>query len=331
MKNSTQSSQKKDKKTLIITVIAGFLLVSNIVSVFIFFSINSHRVERFIAQFPFIDPSRHLISQNDYIVNIQPLREKVRKMASEFEGGSVSIYIEFLNTGANISINQDNYILPASLTKVPLALAVMKKIEHGEWSLDSELVLMPGDANAFSGDGEDPLSEFPVGTRFTVDTLLQELLINSDNTAYYILLRNLHQDDLKLVIQAIGLENLFTQDGKISAKEYSRLLRSLYTASFLTRVNSQYILSTLDNATFAQFLKSGVPEEIPFPHKYGEDDSVRVYSDSGIVYVPNRPFIISVMVQADPTQPYESEQERVALFMQEIARESYEFFSTAEN
>lgn len=332
MKSSNKSVKlPQHKKKNIYIYLAIFFCITNIVTILIFFNISSHRVDRFISRFPLIDPSRHLISQSDYIVNIQPLRERVRELAAEFGNDSVSIYIESLNTGANIAINQNNYILPASLTKVPLALAVIKKIENGAWDFNSELVLMPGDANAFSGDKDNPLSEFPIGTRFTVDTLLQELLINSDNTAYYIFLRNLHQDDLRLVIEAIGLEQLFSQEGKISAKEYSRLLRALYTASFLNRDNSQYVLSALDKATFVEFLRSGVPDDVHFPHKYGENDTARVYSDSGIVYVPNRPFIISVMVQANPEQSYESEQARAASFMQTVARESYEFFSTAQN
>jgi len=36
-------------------------------------------------------------------------------------------------------------ILPASLIKVPLAMAVMKKIESGDWNLYNELVLMKED------------------------------------------------------------------------------------------------------------------------------------------------------------------------------------------
>jgi D-alanyl-D-alanine carboxypeptidase len=50
---------------------------------------------------------------------------------------SISIYYEQLNSGANISVNKDLRLWPASLTKLPVALVVMKKIESGGWSEDT--------------------------------------------------------------------------------------------------------------------------------------------------------------------------------------------------
>lgn len=251
-------------------------------------------------------------------------------MVTSYERGKVSIYIEYLNTGANISINPDVYIWPASLTKVPLALAVAKKIEKEEWEYHNELVLMRGDANQYSGDSENPLSEYPIGTRFTIETLLKELLVNSDNTAYYILLRNLHEDDLKEVVDSLGMDQLFAPDGRISTKEYTRILRALYTASFLNRENSQKVLTWLTEAQFHSFLSAGLPEDVLFAHKYGEDDKLRAYSDSGIVYLENRPYIIAVMMQSDGSEPYEEAQEHAAVFMKTVSAEVFQFFSSAK-
>ncbi len=308
------------------------LIIVNIISFsFFIYKTNPKAIRNIENPYPLIDLSRSFISQEHYIVNLQPLREKIRAMAKAFGEDNISIYVEFLNTGANISINPDIYVWPASLTKVPLAMAVTKKIEKGEWKYENELVLMQGDANDKSGDSENPLSEFPVGTRFTIEKLLEELLVNSDNTAYYILLRNLHQDDLKEVILALGMESLFTKDGKISAKEYSRILRSLYTASFLSRDNSESLLELLDRSTFNDFLSKDIPENINFPHKYGVDDLSRAYSDSGIVYLQDRPYIISVMVQGDQTGDYKSERGKASEFISKVSRESFDYFSTAKN
>lgn len=313
-----------------IKIAVALLILINLALVGHIFYLKNQNL-KYNNPYPLIDISRNFVPQEHFLTNIQPLREKIKEMAKEFGAESVSIYIEYLDTGANISINPDTYVWPASLTKVPLAMAVVKKIEKGDWVFGSELVLMPGDSNDKSGDKENPLSEYPVGTRFSVERLLEELLTNSDNTAYYILLRNLHQDDLKEVIQALGMEVLFTKEGKISAKEYSRILRSLYTASFLSRENSQKILKWLSASPFDDFLVAGVGKNILFPHKYGVDDALKAYSDSGIVYLPNRPYIISVMVQGNPNGPYEEEREKAALFMKEISKEVYEYFSTANN
>ncbi|HOX29891.1 MAG TPA: class A beta-lactamase-related serine hydrolase [Candidatus Paceibacterota bacterium] len=307
-----------------------FLIVTNLATAGYVFYLRKQNLE-YDNPYPLIDISRNFIDQKHYLTTINPLREKVKAMVKEYGQDSVSVYIEYLNTGANISVNPELYVWPASLTKVPLAMAVVKKIEKNEWQFQNELVLMAGDANDKSGDGENPLFEYPVGTRFTIENLLKELLMNSDNTAYYILLRNLHQDDLKDVIQALGMEQLFTNEGRVSAKEYSRMLRSLYSASYLSRENSEQILEWLDASSFDDFLASEVSQEVIFPHKYGVDDLSMSYSDSGIVYLPNRPYLISVMVQADKNGNSKNEKEKAGAFMREISKEAYQFFLNANN
>ena len=91
-------------------------------------------------KYPFIDISRHFIDPTDFIVNLQPLREELRALAEPLPSDSMTIYVEYLNTGANIAINNDTKIWPASLAKLPLAMAVMKKVESGTWQLHNELV-----------------------------------------------------------------------------------------------------------------------------------------------------------------------------------------------
>ena len=325
-------SKIKFIKTKIKIILIIILIITNVLTIiFYLYKTNPKTLRELKNPYPMIDFSRSFISQDNFLTTINPLRERVRDMVKEFGEDKVSIYIEYINTGANISINPYLYIWPASLTKMPLALAVMKKVEKGEWKMTNELVLMKGDANMMSGVKDNPLSEYPIGTRFTIEKLIEELIINSDNTAYYILLRNLHQDDLSEVIRSLGMEALFTKEGKISAKEYSRILRALYSASFLNRENSQKILSLMSEAKFNEFLSSGLEEGVIFSHKYGEDDLLNVYSDSGIVYLENRPYIISVMIQGEKEQYYKIEKEKASVFMKELSREVYEYFLKAHN
>jgi beta-lactamase class A len=300
------------------------------VALWIAYTVAAYRaldVQHFIAQYPRIDPARHLIAQEDYVTTLQPLRETLRRMEDTYPEATVSIYVEFLNTGANISINPDTYIWPASLAKIPLALAVMRKIETGKWKLSNELVLMPGDKNSESGDAVNPLDEYPIGSRFTIETLLKEMLVHSDNTAFYILQRNMHDDEIKQVVDDLGLEALFSPEGRVSAKEYSRLFRALYTASFVTREHSELLLEWLDDATFNDFMTHDIPTSVPFPHKYGEKITLNVYADSGIVYIPNRPYLITVMVQGDEHKPYKEERARAASFMRSVSDEAYAYFT----
>jgi beta-lactamase class A len=176
---------------------------------------------------------------------------------------------------------------------VPSALVAMKKVEKGEWKMGSQLVLFEEDKDSRYGN----LYEQPVGTRFTIGELLEALLKESDNTAHRILMRNLSETELDELRDAIGLNDLFNEKQEVSAKEYSRLFRALYNSSFLNRKGSQQVLDWLTQTPFTHMLPSGMPKDTILSHKIGEDDVEKNYLDSGIAYLPNRPYLITVMIK----------------------------------
>lgn len=275
-------------------ILIFFLLLTTVTGGILLFQGKTFS-ENYKNPYPFLDIARNFISQEHFIVNLQPIREELNNIVAIDGPDTISLYFEYLNTGANISINPDLKIWPASLAKLPLALAVMKKIDNGVWELDNELVLMEGDKETGSG----LVYKNPTGTRFTIENLLKELLINSDNTAYKILLRNMSASELQPIIEETGLDDFFDKDGGVSAKEYSRLFRTLYTSSFLKRENSSKVLEWLSESKFDKHLMGGMDKKVKFAHKWGVNEDFHAFADSGIVYMPNRPYIITVMIKGD--------------------------------
>lgn len=275
--------------------------------------------DSFKNPYPLIDPARSIVNQEHFFSTIEPLRQKFKAIVSDYEkdGTSIGLYFEFLNTGANVSINQDERFWPASLSKMPTAMAVMKKVEKGDWKLSNELVLFEDDKDTRFGD----LYKQPVGTRFTIEALLKAILIHSDNTAHKILVRNLSSDEYTDIFEALGMEDLFDQNYNITAKEYSRIFRSLYNASYLNRVHSQQLLTWLSETQFKGYLGSGLPSDVIFAHKIGEEDEEKVFLDSGIVYIPNRPYLITVMVSDKDT----GGKQKATEIMQKISQEAYTY------
>lgn len=297
-----------------------FILIINLLFAGWFFGIRDNSIVSFKNEYPLIDPSRSFISQKDFIVNLQPLREELRNLVRWQYPHQISLYFEFLNTGANIAINQDIKVWPASFPKVPMAMAVVKKIEEGIWSFDREFQLLEQDKDSNYGN----LFNSPTGIKFKLNELLLNMLVYSDNTAYRIFLRNISNEELDRVVYELGLEELFTEDGLVSAKEYSRLFRSLYTSSFLKRENSEIILDFLGQAKFDNFIRSGIPEETIYSHKFGIDRAKNAYLDSGIVYAENRPYLITVAIQGDGSP---GEEEEVNKFMKEVGEKTYKYIS----
>lgn len=105
-------------------------------------------VRQFQKNYPLLDPMRFFAEPRDLLTTVQPVREDLRDLFEKEDLKFTSLYFEYINTGANISLNPDIRILPASLIKVPLAMAVMKKIERDEWELYNELVMTKEDRDA---------------------------------------------------------------------------------------------------------------------------------------------------------------------------------------
>jgi beta-lactamase class A len=186
---------------------------------------------------------------------------------------------------------------------------------------DSELVLLEQDRDQKSGNEYN----HAIGTRYTVKDLVERMLEDSDNTAFNIFLRNMENSDIEDLISVLGLEDLFSDEGKITAKEYSRIFRALYVANYLDEDNSQLLLYFLGQASFKDFLSKGIPETVIFAHKYGENIEKNVYLDSGIIYIPDRPVLITVAIEGkeDTTASKSKAQE----LMQKISQLTYNYVS----
>ncbi|MDP3042860.1 MAG: serine hydrolase [bacterium] len=301
-------------------IFAIFLIATNVATLgFLVYKSRSESVKQFKNPYPLIDPARSFIAQEHFFSTIEPMRKEMKRIVADYEknGNRIGVYFEFLNTGANVSINQDTRFWPASLSKMPTVFAAMKKIEKGEWKPANELVLFSEDKDEQFGE----LYKKPSGTKFTIEELLKQTLINSDNTSHRILVRNLSSEDYTDIFEALGMEELFDKNYDITAKEYSRIFRALYNASYLNRENSQKILTWLSQTSFNEFLKAGVPSEVLFSHKIGEAFEAKAFLDSGIVYVSERPYLITVMIEVEGGSGVEKAQE----IMRELSKAAYTY------
>jgi beta-lactamase class A len=315
MGNKKGESNKKINMKMIFFSLLVVVLFFIIILIYFFYipkKLNNYCTSNSM-EFSLLNPVRQLISQENLIVNVQPLREELQKFE---EDGSVSIYFEYLTTGANISINKDAEFWPASLLKVPVSMAVAKKIERGEWKWDNKLVLMPNDKDEKFGN----LYKEPNGSIYTIEELVKRNMIDSDNTANFILTRNLELKDIENIYKHIGLNDFISTTGEIGAKKYSVIFRALYNASYLSEENSQKLLTYLSETEFNGYLKSSLPTDVPFSHKIGIDVDRNVYLDSGIVFVSKRPYLLTVMVNG--------KEEHIAQeIMKEISKQVFTYVS----
>jgi beta-lactamase class A len=299
-------------------VLGGLLILALLGDVILLYKNHVDQSRTFAAaaiQYPYLDPAQGFYQNSDLIVNLLPLRQELNALIAS--SSNITMYFEYLNTGANININPTPFFL-GSLMKIPVAMAVMKKVDDGQWSLDDQLILADADKNGNYGT----LYQDPAGTTFTVAQLLQYMLVDSDDTARAIFIRNLGDQDIENVLDYLGLQDIFNTSNQITAQRYSNFFRALYEASYLSPGSSQYLLSLMNTPHDQELLRAGIPAQIQFAHKIGVASDT--YSDAGIVYPPNRPYLLVLAVHntASTTQ--------VSELMNQVSADIYNFVTQNE-
>jgi len=95
------------------------------------------------------------------------------------KGPRIGVYVRDLDTGESAGWRTDERWYLASTVKVPIAIAVMRGVERGAWTLDTPVTLHGNDYV----DGAGSTNRQPVGARIPVRRLMEQMIIYSDNTA----------------------------------------------------------------------------------------------------------------------------------------------------
>ncbi|MCM2323107.1 MAG: class A beta-lactamase-related serine hydrolase [Oligoflexia bacterium] len=106
--------------------------------------------------------------------------------------GKLGVYIKRLKDGTELSYQAERPWYLASTTKVPVAIALLQKVEEGALSLQDPVTLTTDDYV----DGAGDLQFREPGSRFTAGELLERMLTQSDSTAADILIRLVGEEEL---------------------------------------------------------------------------------------------------------------------------------------
>lgn len=271
-------------------------------------------------KFPLLSLRLFAQKQNDILINFVPLRKKLYEYIQS-KDSSIGMYFEYLPTGNSIGINEKEAYVLASLLKVPLVMAVYKKVENKELDLDKQLIIKETDLDPLFGN----LWKKGTGTKLTVRDAIKLALIESDNTANNALFDLINIADIKDVFASLDIPWGDSQNVEVvTPKNYSSVLRSLYLSSYLEREHSNEILEYLTQSIDDDKIAGGVPGDIKVAHKIGVYDAAnitkRVFTDCGIVYIPHRPYILCIMVR--------DHERNSVTFMSDLSKIIYEYLSS---
>ncbi|MBI2465284.1 serine hydrolase [Candidatus Shapirobacteria bacterium] len=272
--------------------------------------INPFTESRLPAGYKYINPL--LECDTDAVssdTNLDQLRNSINKYIDSKikskELSHVSVYYRDMNNGPWFGINQNELFSPASLIKVPLMIAYFKLAESDPSILSKEVVASSS-ADQIAQNIVPQTTLIP-DQKYTVLQLINSLIIQSDNQAYYLLLANIDNQFLVKVFADLGVDislGFTNPNGDIlSVKSYASFFRILYNASYLSPKYSETALHILNQSQYKDSLVAGVDPSISVAHKYGErsylENNVKQFHDCGIVYLPGKPYLICIMTRGN--------------------------------
>jgi beta-lactamase class A len=224
-------------------------------------------------------------------VDYPAIRDQVQNYLAQKQL-SYSVFFEYLPAHISIKLDPDQIGHAASLFKLPTAMNLLRQSEIGNLSLNKQITLQQSELDSNFGN----LYKEGAGYRLTLGQAARIMITDSDNTALHAVQANLPQN-LPAEQNVSDFLDLPIADGsEISTEEYTDYLRCLYYSCFLTKPDSQKLLTWMANSRFPG-IKDGVPAGITVADKIGSSQSSQ--SDCGIVYAPGNNYTLCIMLEGD--------------------------------
>lgn len=233
------------------------------------------------------------------------LTSQVSDLISSGKAKRISVYVRDMDRGVWTGVNQDDRYAPASLLKVPIMIAFLKDAEDGSPLLSDELML-PAGTDDNQAEEIKPAAPLPMGHAYSINTLLEAMIEQSDNNAMNALVQKVSPVALNEVFSQFSVPVAVTNtDNAVSPRDYMRFFRILYNGTYLTHTDSQHALELLAKVKYDAGLGAGVPVGMTVAHKFGEREIINPdgsmqsaeLHDCGIVYYPHLPYGICIMTE----------------------------------
>lgn len=246
------------------------------------------------------------------VANMNGLRGELSSSISEkITSGDISfaaVYFKDLTENTWFGINEKEKFSPASLLKVPVLMAYLKQAEQDPSVLDQTLVAQEYDYELVQNI--PPTFPLQPNQSYSIEHLLESMIIQSDNNAYLMLTNVIDEPTLVQVYKDIGINIQQVSRNNpnadfINVREYATLFRVLYNASYLNDSYSEKALTMLTKTTYRDGLIKYL-NGTQVAHKFGErrnlDTGETQLHDCGIVYYPERPYLICIMTKGKDFQ-----------------------------
>ena len=253
------------------------------------------------------DPATAVTNGN---IDQASIQAGLKEAQSAVEGypGVAGFYAVDLKSGSGYGVRPNEEFFTASVIKVPVMIAVFRRIDEGKLSYKDVYKTKREDYATGAGG----LQWEPVGTTQTIEDYLWLMITQSDNVATNALTRIVGgRDYVNQVAHSLGAnDTLLYQkvsseraaapdlDNRSTPKDMATLLSSIYQNKAAGKQSCREMINLMEQNNLEFWMEAGVPPDVKVANKGGWID--RTYNDAGIVEYGKRPYVLAVFSKYGP-------------------------------
>lgn len=249
----------------------------------------------------------------------QTLDEQIKAALADFSG-SAWIYAKNLDNGKTYELRADERVRTASTIKLAIMVEVFAEIAEGNLKWTDKFTLK----NRQGGSGI--LGEFTEGSEIDLKTLVNLMIVVSDNTATNLILDKVTSDAVNARMEQLGFANIRSLrkiggggDARIASegvnrlfgigvstmREMARLLERLERGEIVSKQASAEMIAILKRQQYTDGIGRGLLDTTQIASKSGALDRLR--SDVGIIYTRRGRVVMAITVDEMPVVQYNEE------------------------
>jgi beta-lactamase class A len=245
----------------------------------------------------------------------QKVLEEARQEIEDYNGVA-GLYVWDLDKDFGYGIRPDEQFFTASIIKVPIMVAVYRKVDAGELEFSQQIEIKEEDWAAGAGW----LQWEQAGTKQTVGDLLLLMMTQSDNVAANALVRTVGgADHVNEVARSMGAEDTLLYQKKVSSergvvpaldnrstpRDMATMMRQIAEGKAASEKSCGYMIDLMREDKLDWWLDAGLPPGVDAANKAGW--LYRVYDEVGIVENDDRRYVIAILSKHGTADVYQGQ------------------------
>jgi beta-lactamase class A len=229
--------------------------------------------------------------------------------------GVAGLYVWDLEGDYGYGIRPDEEFFTASIIKVPIMVAVYRKVDEGELNFSQQIEIKEEDWAAGAGW----LQWEKAGTKQTVGDLLLLMMTQSDNVAANALVRTVGgAEHVNQVARSMGAEDTLVYqkvssergavpslDNRSTPRDMVAMMRQIAQGKAASEKSCGYMIDLMHRDKLDWWLDAGLPDDVDAANKAGW--LYKVYDEVGIVDDGSHRYVIAILTKHGSADVYEGQ------------------------